>query len=268
MTQTNNVPQLVPQEQELNSYRVVASNAAQSPYWKELGGEPAILSVMLMAREIGISPMNAISGMIHVIKGKVEVSGKGMLYLIRKNGHTLKLKLMTKEKCTLEGTRKDTGEVMEVSFTITEARDAGLIKEKSAWLKCPEDMLYWRAVSRLARRLFTDCIGGCYTEGEIQETVEKKPMKDVEPANLEEIEVEEVNLDLPEGVKAEDVDGYVSFLSEQHAKSPIEIKKAAKANPNNFWTTLNKWREDQKAIIEPVITKEKEDLSPLVEIPF
>ncbi|HDZ25431.1 MAG TPA: hypothetical protein ENH65_02835 [Candidatus Aminicenantes bacterium] len=261
--------QLIPHEQELNSYKVVASNAAKTPYWTKLGGEAGILSIMLMARELGISPMNSISGMFNVIQGKVEISGKGMAYLIRKGGHRLKLKLLTKEKCTIEGTRKDTEESMEASYTIDEARAAGLIKPGGAWIKCPEDMLYWRAMSRLARRLYTDCIGGCYVEGEIQEMAEKKPMKEVEPANLDEIEIEDVNLDLPVDVKAEDLDRYITYLSEQYSKSPAEIKGSAKANPDNFWTTFHKWEEDQKVVIDPVITEEKkEDLPPLEEIPF
>jgi hypothetical protein len=248
---------------------MVACTAAKTPYWTKLGGEAGILSIMLLAREIGISPMNAISGMFSVIQGKVEISGKGMAYLIRKNGHKLKLKLLTKEKCTLEGTRKDTDEIMEASFTLQEARDAGLIKTGGAWVKCPEDMLYWRAMSRLARRLFTDCIGGCYVEGELQETIEKKPMEKVDPANLEEVEIEEVDIHLPKDVKAEDLDRYITYLSEQYSKSPAEIKTSANAKPDNFWATFHKWEEDQKAAIEPVIIEEKkEDLPPLEEVPF
>ncbi len=260
--------QLVPQEQELNSYRVVASNAAKTPYWTKLGGESAILSIMLMARELGISPMSAISGMFNVIQGKVEISGKGMAYLIRKGGHKLKLKLLTKEKCTLEGTRKDTGESMEASFTLNEARDAGLIKPGGAWIKCPEDMLYWRALSRLARRLFTDHIGGCYVEGELQETIEKKAVEKVEPANLEEIEIEEIDLELPEGINADSIEAYISYLSEQHNRSPYDIKKAAKANLTNFWTTFYKWEADQKALAGPIaIEKKEEELAPIEEMP-
>jgi hypothetical protein len=39
-------------------------------------------------------------------------------------------------------------------------------------MKYPEDMLYNRALSRLARRLFADVIGTSYIEGEIREAIE------------------------------------------------------------------------------------------------
>jgi hypothetical protein len=241
---------LVPEEQELNTYKVVATNASATPYWVKMGGESAILSIMLMGRELGISPMNAISGMFNIIQGKVEISGKGMCYLIRKNGHKLKLKILNPERCILEGQRKDTGEIMEASFTLQEARDAGLIKPGGAWIKSPEDMLYWRALSRLARRLFTDCIGGCYVEGEIQETVEKKSLDKIESANLEDIEIEEIKIDLPENVKIEEFEAYVSYLSLIYKKEISEIKKAANENLTEFWVTFNKWKKDYETKYE------------------
>jgi len=72
------------------------------------------------------------------------------------------------------GKRKDTGEEMEVTYHIEEAARAGLIKDFSAWKSVPQDMLFARCISRLARRLFADCIGGCYVEGELQETILKE----------------------------------------------------------------------------------------------
>lgn len=255
----NQIP--VIKETELNMYKLIAHTVAKTPYWSKLGGEEAVLSIMLMGKEVGISPMIAISGLIHPVLGNVEISGKGMCYLIRKAGHTLKLKLLTTEKCTIEGTRKDTGEVMEASFTLEEARVANLIKPGGAWIKSPQDMLYWRAISRLARRLFTDCIGGCYIEGEIQETVGKKPMETIDPANLEEVEVEEVDLEMPEGISKDEAERYISFLSEQHQKSSADIKKAAQANYEEFWKTFKKWSEDQLVLqsMEEKPTPESEE---------
>jgi hypothetical protein len=49
-------------------------------------------------------------------------------------------------------------------------------------------MLYARAMSRLARRLFSDVIGTAYVEGEIRDTIEK-------PEYLQQVECEEINSD-------------------------------------------------------------------------
>lgn len=51
-----------------------------------------------------------------------------------------------------------------------------MIKPGGVWAKYPEDMIYARALSRLARRLFADVIGTAYVEGEIRE--EKLEMSD------------------------------------------------------------------------------------------
>ena len=48
-----------------------------------------------------------------------------------------------------------------------EAKRAGLVKQSTPWVTFPRDMLYARALSRLARQLFPDIIGNCYVEGEI-----------------------------------------------------------------------------------------------------
>jgi hypothetical protein len=57
---------------------------------------------------------------------------------------------------------------MQASFTIEDARAAGLAN-RDVWKAYTEDMLFSRALSRLARRLFSDCIQNCYIEGEIRD---------------------------------------------------------------------------------------------------
>lgn len=232
---------LIPTEEELSSYNMVAQSAAESPYWKKMGGMPAILSVMLMGRELGISPMNAISGMFHVIQGQVEISGRGMSYLIRKKGHILKLIELNEHKCTLMGKRIDTGEEQECSFTIEEARASGLIRTGSMWTKLPKDMLYWRSLSRLARRLFTDCLGTCYIEGEIREMKKKEVLTTIEPADLENIEIEEIDMEIPEDLTESDLNNYIKELCDVYDKSHREIKERAKKNLKEFWEKVREF---------------------------
>jgi hypothetical protein len=71
------------------------------------------------------------------------------------------------EACVLVGTRCDTGETQETSFTLEDAKKAGLVKVGGGWTKFPKDMCFARALSRLARQLFSDVIGIGYVEGEI-----------------------------------------------------------------------------------------------------
>lgn len=125
------------------------------------------MMIMLAAREYGIGPAQALNGGLHIIEGKVELSARMMSALIRRSKHKLHIVESTDEKCTIRGVRADTGEVHVVTYTIEMAQKAGLIKEKGGWKRTPEDMLFARTLSRLARQLFSDVIGIGYIEGEI-----------------------------------------------------------------------------------------------------
>ena len=65
---------------------------------------------------------------------------------------------------------------------MAEALKAGLTKNP-VWNNFPRDMLYARALSRLARQLFPDLIGNCYVKGEISEDPNIPEV--AEPAQIE-----------------------------------------------------------------------------------
>jgi hypothetical protein len=160
----------MPSAQELMVYQTWAKNAVDSQMYRGVGKESAVMMIMLAAREYGIGPAQALNGGLHIIEGKVELSARVMSALIRRAKHTLQIIESTDQICKIKGTRVDTGEMHTVTFTIEMAQKAGLIKEKGGWKRTPEDMLYARCVSRLARQLFSDVIGIGYIEGEISDS--------------------------------------------------------------------------------------------------
>jgi len=200
---------------------------------------------MLLARELGISPMLAISGGINNIQGKFEISARLMNQLIRKNGHELKVKIINDNLCTIWGKRRDTGEEMEITYHMEEARAAGLIKPGSAWTKTPQDMLFARCISRMARRLTPDCIGGCYVEGELQETVLKQPVTTVDVPDTKELKMEEIALQLPEDLNPELVEQFFRESSERSNCPISELKKRATQNFDKFLSVCRSWQAKQ-----------------------
>ena len=158
----------IPTEHEMMVYHTMAEQAISSKMYRGIGEKAGVMMIMLSARELGIPPMQALNGGINIINGKAEISARMMSALIRKSGHLIKIKESTDSSCTLVGERQDTGEVQEASFTIEDAQKAGLIKPMGGWVKCPRDMCFARALSRLARQLFSDVIGIGYVEGEIR----------------------------------------------------------------------------------------------------
>lgn len=250
----------VPTPLELQSFKIIAEVAASNPHWRKVGGNgdtqtivATILSVMLLARELGISPIQAISGGINNIQGKFEISARLMNQLIRKHGHQLKIKSSTNEICIIWSKRKDTGEEHEERYHIDEANRSGLLKDGSAWKKVPSDMLFARCISRMARRLYADCIGGCYVEGELKETIQGKPVaaddiKDVGELKGEfEVKPEEpIVLALPDHISQKDCDAFVKEICEKSKEGKMtaeSVKKAASSRLPEFVKALEEWKK-------------------------
>jgi len=161
---------MIPSEHEMMVYNTMAKQAVTSKMYKGIGDESGVMMIMLSARELGIPAMQALNGGLNIIQGKVEISARMMNAMIRKAGHQIRVKESTNNSCTLEGFRCDTGEKLIASFSVAEAQLAGLVKTGGGWSKWPKDMCFARALSRLARQLFSDVIGIGYVEGEIQAT--------------------------------------------------------------------------------------------------
>ncbi len=250
---TFNVP-AVPTEQEINSYMLIAKVAASNPHWKKLGGNGSdetviatILSVMLLARELGFSPMQSISGGINNINGKFEISARLMNQAIRARGHKMQVRALTDELCKIWGKRKDTGEEMEVVYHIEEAKRSGLIRAGGPWQKVPQDMLFARAISRLARRLYPDCIGSCYIEGELQETIQGRIVEAPDLQDKKEFETIEVpvSLILPDNINRDHIDAFIEMTASQNNKTVNDVKKRAAQNLDGFLGVFKKWEAFQ-----------------------
>lgn len=169
---TENTPALrnigIPSEHEIMVYHTIAKQAVDSKFYKGIGDQSGIMMIMLAARELGIPAMQALNGGLNIISGKVEISARMMNALIRKAGHSITVKESNDKICTLEGKRCDNNDTATSSFSFEEATRAGLVKQGGGWTKFPKDMCFARALSRLARQLFSDVIGIGYVEGEIK----------------------------------------------------------------------------------------------------
>lgn len=164
--------------QTIQSMAVSLSDSALVP--EVLRKKPQDVAVILLAaNDLGI-PLTQALTKLYVIKGKVGQEAELMRALIFRDGHEIGVKTETPTSCTVYGRRKDTGQYEEASFTLEEAKVAGLIRsyddtgkvvaadKKDVWRSFTVDMLFARATARLARRLFGDCLGGVsYTPDEL-----------------------------------------------------------------------------------------------------
>lgn len=185
---------------ELKNTHELCNMLMKTPHYQKMGAE-GIFAVVETAKSLGVDPRLALGGGLYYVRGKVEMSARMMSSLIRSRKHSITKDSKSNDQlCILHGKRSDTGDCWTESFSIEEAKRAGLVRANTPWINFPRDMLFARALSRLARQLFSDIIGNCYVEGEIAldpnikengKTVELEPELE---AKYEEAQAEKTNL--------------------------------------------------------------------------
>jgi len=139
----------------------------KTPHYAKMKAE-GIFAIIQTAKSLNIDPIQALQGGLGIINGKVEMSARMMASLIRSKKHSITRDNKSNDTiCILHGKRVDTKDCWTESFSIDEAKKAGIYR--NVWITYPRDMLYARALSRLARQLFPDIIGNSYVEGEIKD---------------------------------------------------------------------------------------------------
>lgn len=166
----------------------VANILAKSGMVRESRPE-AVMAISLKAFEMGVPLMQAMSGMFFV-DGKVALEGHLLDALaIQRCGVRKTIHESTRRVCRLT-LHRDSWDSCEVSFTLDDAKAAGLIKDfdattgevtpavsnsgkaKLQWKKHTEEMLYWRALSKGLKRIAPDYFGGTYTVDELEPQVD------------------------------------------------------------------------------------------------
>jgi hypothetical protein len=244
---------LIPTQAEITAIEVMAKQAVESKFIDKLGGFPGAFSIAMYARELNVPIMSALFGGFSNIMGKITIAPQLMNAMIRRAGHKLKID-SNDQRSIIVGTRKDTGESCEVSFSLEDARKAGLVKPNGGWEKYPSDMCFARALSRLARRLFPDVIGMAYVEGELDEE-EKDKKENIETIETSSGEAKSIdNIDASNKFKETfksienmdyDLNDFVSFISEKSKKTSEETINQAIKNADRFSKSYLKWVEEK-----------------------
>lgn len=128
------------------------------------GSVPAVAAAILAGRELGLPPLTSLAN-IHVIKGKPALSAVLMRALIQSQGHQWQDGDISDTRAVVRARRRGESEWTEASFTADQAKRAGI--QLGGY---PQDKLYARATSRLARRKFADVIAGMpYSAEELED---------------------------------------------------------------------------------------------------
>lgn len=139
-----------------------------------LNKNPAdILTIILTGQELGLAPMMSLRG-IRIIQGQPTLSADTMGALVRSRRDIcgyLRIISSSATEATYETQRAGDPEATRMSYTIAQAKQAGLLGSQ-AWQKYPDAMLRARCLSAICRAVYPDLILGMYDPDELT-TVER-----------------------------------------------------------------------------------------------
>jgi hypothetical protein len=149
-----------------------------------LRGKPAeIYAAVLYGGEIGLGQMQALNS-LNVIDGRVTLSAEAMLALAVAHGHQVRIKHSDNERCVVMGRRSEDRDDKDAwqtfTFAVADAQAAGLLGRKN-WQAWRADMLRARAISRLCRAVFPDCLHGLAAREEMEDAEVATPAAPLTP---------------------------------------------------------------------------------------
>ncbi len=125
------------------------------------GNAPAVAAAILAGRELALPPMTSLRH-VQVVEGSPSLSAEYKRARVLSAGHKLDIDEHTTEACQVTGHRKGHQSVT-VRFTIADARKAGLVKDRGAYMTRPRRMLFARACTEVCDALFSDLTNGLPT---------------------------------------------------------------------------------------------------------
>lgn len=192
----------------------------------------AILIALQAGLELGFSPLRALSA-IAVVNGRPSLMGEAALAKIRQSGVCKSGPTITTrgEGDKLAGVvrfqRDGMSEPLEVTFSVADAKRAGLWGKNGPWTQYPTTMLEWRAVARAAKLYFSDVLLGLALAEEVQDypatrevRVEREaiaPQRDPLLASVVDAEIAAPSApaEVPSGLGLEDAGGAATHLGDE-----------------------------------------------------
>jgi hypothetical protein len=166
---------------ELEQFGAMIASSQFAP--KGFQGKPSDCMIAIaMGAELGLAPMQSLQN-IAVINGKPSVYGDAVIGLIRGSGLCeFFSETISEDGTTATATTRRKGESKEESrsFSIDEAKKAGLWGKSGPWTQYPARMLQMRARGFLARDVYADVLKGVITAEEAQDypaQVQERPVQ-------------------------------------------------------------------------------------------
>ena len=158
---------LVKKELTLEEWEKTVKFLYASGYFVGLANPSQALAKAQCGRELGFTPFYSLQH-IFIVPGKAPaVDGQAMGALIKNRGYNYRAVETTAKVCTIKFFGRQGEEIGVSSFIIQEAdkiidSNGKALSSKKVWKDYTQDMLWWRCLSRGARRFCPDAISGVY----------------------------------------------------------------------------------------------------------
>jgi hypothetical protein len=137
------------------------------------GNAGNVLVAMQWGMELGLQPLQAMQS-IAVINGRPSIWGDAMIALVRASGLLEAMREdIGEEQCTCHVKRRGEPEQSR-TFTVDDAKKAGLWGKQGPWQTAPKRMLQMRARAFALRDIFPDVLRGMYVGEEAQDLPREK----------------------------------------------------------------------------------------------
>ncbi|KAA0971263.1 recombinase RecT [Aureimonas fodinaquatilis] len=166
------VSAIVPQSME-DAYRLGKAVCVAGMAPKGMDTPEKCMIAIMQGMEVGLTPMQSLQR-IAVVNGRPTIWGDGAMALVRASG----LCEYVRETVRGEGDARVAGCVVkrrnepdEVTrtFSVADAKKAGLWGKQGPWQQYPERMLQMRARAFALRDVFADVLGGLYVREEVDD---------------------------------------------------------------------------------------------------
>lgn len=186
---------------------------------REFKGKPEETAAVIMyGMELGFSPVAALQS-ICLINGRPGLYGDALPALMRKHGHKLDEVVEgsgDELKATVTLIRKD-GERITRTFSLLDAKRAGLAGKTGPWSQYPQRMVQMRARSWAVRDGAAEILRGLGVKEELEDV---PPMRDVTPnvkqsLTVEPPEIPDLPADEPEDPPIADPGAFIAQIAAQ-----------------------------------------------------
>ena len=154
----------------VKDYNLLAQSLSKTAFVpKGFQGKPdQITAVMMYGREIGLPPMTTLQN-AYEVHGRVGMYAEQLRAMILDAGHDFTIDEMTSDRCTLSGQRKGRERWETFTYTMDQAKSAGLYAQNEQYRKRPVEMLFARATGIMAHAMFPDVIRGMSAVEELED---------------------------------------------------------------------------------------------------